>query len=756
MFILSFFLSIIFLLLILIIPFAISPAFLISLFTNSFIFAGIPIFIIIVLFDYLIIKSIFTVDKRKQDLKPSLINKRFFLNFITIFIITVLLVFLDKFLSVLITGNDITLLFKSSSLKYIFIHGNFIIPFIFFLLLYLFSFMLTPSKFSSFIGNRLFPIGILLLFIILLFIYRWDIGSNTVESIISPSIKIRYFEKNINKVPLGLKPLFNLRIGEFGINIAKDSGNQTKAKEALANLDQALKSEKFKDSYELWNAKLRTDIFLKNDKDVINDYFKIFDILKKPTPALLKQFSKTLLAFQKPAIKTIHNTLKKYDKISKRSEYLRTLKKFLNENIEENMNGIELYYKAKNENIIKEKESLYKSIISATTPYKIKDDAYYDYIKLLIKEKRKKVAYAELIKFISIFKNTEYLKKIDEIKSQIKRTIITSDYNKREIFCYSIEVDGRPFIVSNYSLYEFNPQNFAITKLFNFNPENDLVIEDVVSVDKYIWVFYKGGRIDIVNLLTRDFKTIIKQSNLIYKIPFAVGNKYLYVGTQQGVFVYSYSGNKMKIIGKQNGLTSEKIRYLRFQNEKLFIGTESTLILFNLKTMKIEIQRGYKDPVTQHEFNNFVFVYPTRNFMYGLGDKGLVKFNRIKKQWADPVFLGLVKLYDENRNYLAVLDKKNSKYNIEIFNKKQEKIYKTFEDFQIGPPYILLKLLGNNIYIANGERKVNKISLNNFNIEKFQGDLNAEAGDILHIGILDDYLVLIQPYALTFIYLKVE
>ncbi|MCD6578255.1 sulfite exporter TauE/SafE family protein [bacterium] len=756
MFILSFFLSLIVFLLVLVIPFAIKPVFLISLFPNSFLLAGIPMFILIVFFDFLLIRSVFRIDKRKNDLRPTTINLRFFTGFIIILVLTVLFVLFDKFIALLISGRDITLLFTKSCLLYVFIHGNFILPIFFFLLLYLFSFMLTPSKFSTFFSNRLFPIGILILLLIFLFVYRWDLGSNIVESIINPRIKIKYFDKNIKHVPKSLKAVFHLRKGEYGISLAQKDNDRSKAIAVLDDLKNVMENKKFKDSFELWNTKLKTDIFLKNDNDVVNDYQRIFTILKEPTSELLEEFSKALLLFKVPAVNTVYSTLNKYEKLSEKSEYLRTLREFLKENIEENTHGLELYYNAKNENIIKKKEELFIKVINDTVSYKVKDDAYYDYIEFLIKEKRKKLAYSKLIDFIGTFKNTPYLKKIDTVKSQIKRTSMRSDYKKREMYCYSIEVDGKPYIVSNYSFYEFNPNNFNIKKLFEFNPDSDLIIEDVISVDKYIWIFYKGGRADIVNTLTREFNTVLMPQGLIYKLPVTVGSQYIYIGTKNGIFVYNFSGNKTKIIGKQNGLTSENIRYLRFSKNKLFIGTTDTLILYNLLTMKVEIQRGYKDPVTQHEFNNFVFVYPTKNFMYGLGDNGLVKFNRVKSQWDDPVFKGLLKLYDENDKYLVVLDKNNSKYKIMIFDKKSEKIYKVFEDFQIGPPYLSLKILGNSIYIANGERKVNKISLNNFNIEKFQGDLDTNAGDILHMGILDDYLTIIQPYCLTFVYLKVE
>ncbi|MCK5224161.1 hypothetical protein KAR04_05295, partial [Candidatus Calescamantes bacterium] len=193
--------SIVVLVLMWVLYFAISPKGLLLISTSSFVLGGLPLLLVIILLEYFLINYIFKVDKKKFDLPPSKINLRFLTSLFLLFIFLLLFIMIDKVVFFLFSGISLKMLISMHTMRVIFLSGNFIVPFYIAFTGFLLAFVLQRSKFASFIKNRLLGIFLLAAIFAIAIGLRWDMAANMVESISYHSPKAEYFEKNVSKTP---------------------------------------------------------------------------------------------------------------------------------------------------------------------------------------------------------------------------------------------------------------------------------------------------------------------------------------------------------------------------------------------------------------------------------------------------------------------------------------------------------------------------------------------------------------------------
>ncbi len=748
--------SIVALVLMWVLYFAISPKGLLLISTSSFVLGGLPLLLVIIFLEYFLINYIFKVDKKKFDLPPAKINLRFLTSLFLLFIFLLLFIMVDKVIFFLFAGISLKRLISMHTMRVIFLSGNFIVPFYIAFTGFLLAFVLQRSKFASFIKNRLLGIFLLAAIFAIAIGLRWDMAANMVESISYHSSKAEYFEKNVSKTPPGrIRSMFYLRAGQSLIACSSglDKGEIEKGMEFLKRVE----FEDYKKSMEFHKFKLIGARYLGLEEEMLNSYETLFTIYGELKASDLLSFTKDILNFAAPPFNRIMGLLKQNSELTANDEYLKAQYEFLNENMQEDNSALAKYYQALNNTAVLEKLPILTEVLKMEGEYKVKDDAYFYYIENLVKVRRKRDAYDEVIDFISIFPDSPYMQKIADLKESIKYTFISKDElsGKDELFNMGTKIDRDFYLASNLAIYKYNSDDFSMKKLFEFANDNQMIVAKIIPADKYLWIFFTGGKVELVNLITRDSKNIIAAGGgLNYVSPSVKYRNKIYIGTSKGVSIFTLEGRKTKMITSSEGLTSKKIFFLNKKHSSLYVGSEDTMIIFDVDRMEAVFKKGHMDPITKQRYSNFKFVSQTGSNIFGLGNIGLANYNTSRKMWNTKYKSGKVSLMDYTDKYLTYLSKKEGKNILNIFDIKRGKMLKRISDFQIGPPFNLLKQSGGYLFLANGERKVMKLSLNTYNMETFRA--KQEGGDIINLEIYDDFLILIQPKGLQLVDLTVK
>ena len=731
--------------------------------TSAFLFGGFPLFAVLVIIEYFFLKGVVKEVKRKgvpADLPPSLINRRFISDLFFLLLITIVLIFGDRLVQYLILKKSLNSLFTVTSLRSIYFSGSFIFPIYFVYATFISLFVFFKKKgLLNFIKNKVFPLILLIVLIIASVFFRWDISSNMIETVINPVIRGKYFEKNIDRIKdPRLNSLYNLRAGESYVISAIRHNEKLEAAKGW-NYLQKVEHKKYKNSLEYYKITLLAARILDKEKEIINSYDLIFKAYKRLPYSILNNFLNDTLNFKKPPFEKILDVVENNSEQLKNDKEINEAYNFIRSNLETDQTGLIKYYNAKKEKRPERKIALLHEIIESDTEYLIKDDAYFYYIDVLADSKQKRTAYSELINFLTLYPDSTYMKQVDKIKEKIKYTTISNSVlkGKDELFNISTRIDNDFYIASNNSIYQFFPNNFSLNNLFSFNKQENDNVAKIIPLDKYFWIFYYGGRVDMLNLITRDRKLLIQPSASSYVNPSISVDRNLYIGTMQGIYKYTNDGKKTKMITKSNGLISSKIYYLDKKGSTLYIGTDNSFILYNETKMQPILQKGYQDIITHSKFSNYQYINKISNNIYALADLGFVSYSLARKMWNKPLALGQLKFFDYDKNYLVFLlkqqDKKNG-YSLYIFGRNTGKKIKEIYDIPLGPPYTLLRLTGGSIFLANGERKVLRISLNTWNMEKFKGEV--EMGDIINLEIADNYLIMLQPKCIKLVDLGVK
>ncbi len=722
--------------------------------TSSYLFAGIPAFLLVFLLEFFLIINIFKIDRIRKDLPPALINRRFFSSILILFAGVLVIVFADRIAQLIIMKKPLGALFSGISLRCLLLCAPFIILAGIAFFTFISCFIFHRSKFSEFIKNKIPAMIIAVLFIAAAFVLRWELGSNTVESITNSFIRSRYFTANYERVPEGkLRSLFSLRAAQCLYLNGIAENQKSEAQKALFFLDK-IKSEKMKGSFEYTATRLSTNLFLGNEPEAVDDYFKIFGLYKKIPVRIFREFVHNALAFSDPPFTRIITAFDEHpDFISKEGD-LKGTYDFLKSNIENDTAGLKKFYNAMSIGELPRRIALFKEIISDTRPFLIKDDAHIEYINFLIEKYMKREAFRELKEFLVKYPESGYLKDIAEYKNRIRFSFLgTERAEKTEMYNLVKNIDGKSYVFTNRALYEFDPETLALTLAFKYN-DDDGFLARVIPFDKYFWLFYKGGRVEVLNLVIRDKKIILQPSgNMSYVSPYAHSGSNMYLGTQGGLFIYTADGKKIKMVSKAEGLSSQDISFVDLSGDLIFLGTDKSFAVYNSKSSDVVMEKGYRDLITQQNFSFYKFVDKCPAGIYALADLGFVRYNEAAKIWDPPVSTGHLSAVHFNDETLVFILRKDGKSVLYIFSRKNGAL-RTLEDLPLPAPFIFLKIIGNDAYMVNMEKKIACVHLKDQSSELLK--VSEDAGDILDIEVMNGYIFITRTGGIDLIDLEVK
>lgn len=195
---------------------------------------------------------------------------------------------------------------------------------------------------------------------------------------------------------------------------------------------------------------------------------------------------------------------------------------------------------------------------------------------------------------------------------------------------YSGFYDNNPFAGHNLGL--FGIEDNTINKISKATILSDTDISATLSHGSYIYIGYKNGNIDIVNM--QDYSTVnipeLKTNNLIQNKTinaFYLHNNTLYCASNSGVFVIDLSKKEIKTHYKiiQNTTTTNAVAVY---NDSIYVATANGLFVANANNKLLEDQNNWSISHDIIDACSDITIFSSQLFI-AIGTKG--KSNDIKK-----------------------------------------------------------------------------------------------------------------------------
>ena len=188
-----------------------------------------------------------------------------------------------------------------------------------------------------------------------------------------------------------------------------------------------------------------------------------------------------------------------------------------------------------------------------------------------------------------------------DVISETFSLAVATDFDVRAIVMDKL---GDVWYISGANLNKFNP---ATKKIFSFNPQSFFYASSIcLSDDGIVWVSANDGVLKKYNPKTNTFKSY----NVYDKEPFSsskyiekirgFGNDYIFIATStQGAKIFDIKSETYRNILRYNlDKTDIYARdFARHSADEFWIGTESGIFIYNIKTNKYtNLRKSYNDP----------------------------------------------------------------------------------------------------------------------------------------------------------------
>ena len=127
-----------------------------------------------------------------------------------------------------------------------------------------------------------------------------------------------------------------------------------------------------------------------------------------------------------------------------------------------------------------------------------------------------------------------------------------------------------------------------------------------------------------VSLFSESPKTWLK-----YKYPFVTAENALWIGTPQGLYQYHYEEDSWAIYGSHNGLPSNDIQILRWDDEYLWIATPGGLAYGDIKLNKW-IVYDTSNGLPSNTIHSIAF---QEDYVWIATDKGAARYDKLIQEW---------------------------------------------------------------------------------------------------------------------------
>lgn len=215
--------------------------------------------------------------------------------------------------------------------------------------------------------------------------------------------------------------------------------------------------------------------------------------------------------------------------------------------------------------------------------------ACYDGFDFFESNKVGKLTNTYFIKNISrnsnILKDTIYFTDANSIyKFHKKKSLLFTD-NKSIRFNYIHTSDGINFVFANEE------------KIVRYNIEKKLIISNssiqntnvIHSTSDFILIGTNFNGLYILNKELKIKKRILPNLN-IYKISSDANKKYIFLGTNEGLYIYNNSFDLVKKITIENGIINGKVNSIISTNSKIIYSTKNGFSIINTETEKTKLK----------------------------------------------------------------------------------------------------------------------------------------------------------------------